>query len=87
VRSGGLGFKASLANSSQDSISKITKANMDWRYGLSGRVPALQAQSPKPLVQTPVHQMKKKPRSEKYNELNEKGNREPTTELSGRKNL
>jgi hypothetical protein len=40
------GSRPAPANSSQDPISKMTRAKLDWRCGSSGRAPALQVQSP-----------------------------------------
>jgi hypothetical protein len=37
---------SSLANNSQDPISKITKAKKKWRYSLYDKTPALQMWSP-----------------------------------------
>jgi hypothetical protein len=47
------GLRPAWANSSQDSIFKITRTKMDWRCGSSSRVPALQAKR----VQTPQNSL------------------------------
>jgi hypothetical protein len=51
-------LRPAWANSLQDSISKNNQSKMDWRYGPSNRVLALQVQSPE--FKAPPHQKKKK---------------------------
>jgi hypothetical protein len=50
-------------NSSQDPISKITRAKINWSCGSNHRAPTLQVQSPKLKSQFPPEKRKEKKRN------------------------